>query len=85
MIDVSDGLVQDLGHVCRASRVRRDVELATASRRAGLPAALGARAGVFAGDGRRGLRARARRPAGAGRACRPSRRGSAAASRGSGG
>lgn len=46
MIDVSDGLVQDLGHVCRASRVAAEVEVSQ------LPVAAACRRGLGAGAAR---------------------------------
>ncbi len=48
MIDVSDGLVQDLGHVCRASGVAAEVELARLPVDPGCRRALGATAAMFA-------------------------------------
>ena len=48
MIDVSDGLLQDLGHLCRASRVGADVEIARVPVSATCRRALGARAPAFA-------------------------------------
>jgi thiamine-monophosphate kinase len=48
MIDVSDGLVQDLGHVCRASRVAAEVELARLPLAPACRRALGPAAPVFA-------------------------------------
>jgi len=51
MIDVSDGLVQDLGHVCRASRVDADVELAALPVAAACRRALGTAAPAFAAVG----------------------------------
>ena len=38
MIDVSDGLVQDLGHVCRASGVAAEIEVGRVPGGAGVPA-----------------------------------------------
>jgi len=48
MIDVSDGLVQDLGHVCRASGVAAEVGAATLPVAAACRRALGAAAPAFA-------------------------------------
>jgi thiamine-monophosphate kinase len=48
MIDVSDGLVQDLGHVCRASHVAADVALDALPVSPSCRAALGPRAAAFA-------------------------------------
>src|SRR5262249_27534342 len=48
MIDVSDGVLQDLGHVCRASGVAADVVLADLPVHASCRAALGADAAAFA-------------------------------------
>jgi thiamine-monophosphate kinase len=48
MIDVSDGLVQDLGHVCRASGVAADVTLDDVPVSASCRAALGSEAAAFA-------------------------------------
>ena len=48
MIDVSDGLVQDLGHVCRASGVAADVALDDVPVSPSCRAALGADAAAFA-------------------------------------
>jgi thiamine-monophosphate kinase len=48
MIDVSDGLVQDVGHLCRASRVGADVELARVPVSAACRRAFRARAAEFA-------------------------------------
>jgi len=51
MIDVSDGLVQDLGHVCRASGVDAEVELAALPVAGACRRALGAAAASFAAVG----------------------------------
>jgi thiamine-monophosphate kinase len=51
MIDVSDGLVQDLGHLCRASGVAAELELARIPVAAACRRALGAAAGAFAATG----------------------------------
>lgn len=48
MIDVSDGLLQDLGHVCRASGVRADVRAAEIPVAAACRAAFGTGAARFA-------------------------------------
>jgi len=48
MIDVSDGLVQDLGHLCRASGVAAEVALARVPVAPACRRALGARAAEFA-------------------------------------
>jgi thiamine-monophosphate kinase len=48
MIDVSDGLLQDVGHLCRASRVGADVELSRLPVAAACRRAFGARAAAFA-------------------------------------
>jgi len=48
MIDVSDGLVQDLGHVCRASGVAAEVSLARLPLAPAVRRALGPRAPAFA-------------------------------------
>ena len=48
MIDVSDGVVQDLGHLCRASRVGAELELARLPVAPACRRALGGRAAVFA-------------------------------------
>ena len=48
MIDVSDGLVQDLGHVCRASRVAAEVEAHALPAAPACRRALGAAAACFA-------------------------------------
>ena len=48
MIDVSDGLVQDVGHVCRASRVGAAIELAKLPVAPACRRALGARGALFA-------------------------------------
>jgi thiamine-monophosphate kinase len=48
MIDVSDGLVQDLGHLCRASGVAAEVELAALPVARACLSALGERARLFA-------------------------------------
>ena len=51
MIDVSDGLVQDLGHLCRASGVAADLELACVPVAPACRRALGAGAEKFAATG----------------------------------
>jgi thiamine-monophosphate kinase len=48
MIDVSDGVVQDLGHVCRASGVGAELELARLPVAPACRRALGRRAAAFA-------------------------------------
>jgi thiamine-monophosphate kinase len=48
MIDVSDGLLQDLGHVCRASRVAADVDAAAIPVARGCRVAFGHDAARFA-------------------------------------
>jgi thiamine-monophosphate kinase len=48
MIDVSDGLLQDLGHLCRASRAGAELELARVPVAAACRRALAARAPAFA-------------------------------------
>ena len=48
MIDVSDGLVQDLGHVCRASRVAAEIDLDALPAAPACRRALGAAAARFA-------------------------------------
>src|SRR6185503_4765319 len=48
MIDVSDGLAQDVGHVCRASRTGAIIELAKLPVAPACRRALGARAALFA-------------------------------------
>jgi len=48
MIDVSDGLVQDVGHVCAASRVGAELELARVPVAPACRRALGAAASRFA-------------------------------------
>jgi thiamine-monophosphate kinase len=48
MIDVSDGLLQDVGHLCRASRVGAEVELARVPVTPACRRALGPRAAEFA-------------------------------------
>ena len=51
MIDVSDGLVQDLGHVCRASGVDAEVDLAALPVAGAFRRALGAAAASFVAVG----------------------------------
>ena len=41
MIDVSDGLIQDLGHICRESGVGAEIQTASIPRSAAYRAALG--------------------------------------------
>jgi thiamine-monophosphate kinase len=48
MIDVSDGLVQDLGHLCRASGVAAEIDLARLPVAIACRRALGGRAATFA-------------------------------------
>jgi thiamine-monophosphate kinase len=48
MIDVSDGLAQDVGHVCRASRVGATIELGKLPVAPACRRSLGARAALFA-------------------------------------
>jgi thiamine-monophosphate kinase len=48
MIDVSDGLLQDLGHLCRASRVGAEVEIGRLPVASACRRALGSRAAEFA-------------------------------------
>ncbi len=48
MIDVSDGLVQDTGHLCRASGVAAEIAVARLPVAAACRAMLGSRAGAFA-------------------------------------